>query len=64
MSNYEEETKDVLKYLKNNKVASSDSISAELLKNPNLVDALHEIIQQIWNQRDSIPEVRPKEYHV
>jgi hypothetical protein len=35
-----------LKYLKNNK----DSIAAELLKNgePNLVDALHEVIQQAW----------------
>jgi hypothetical protein len=39
----------VLKYLKNNKAAGADSIAAELLKNagPNLVDALHEVIQQI-----------------
>jgi hypothetical protein len=35
---------------KNNKIASPDSIAAELLKNgePNLVDALHEVIQQAW----------------
>jgi hypothetical protein len=39
-----------LKYLKNNKAASADSIAAELLKNdgPNLVDALHAVIQQAW----------------
>jgi hypothetical protein len=38
------------KYLKNNKAAGSDSISAELLKNdsPNMVDALHEMILQAW----------------
>jgi hypothetical protein len=37
-----------LKYLKNNKAA--DSIAAKLLKNggPNLVDALHAVIQQAW----------------
>jgi hypothetical protein len=37
-----------LKYLKNNKTAGADSIAAELLKNggPNLVDALHGVIQQ------------------
>jgi hypothetical protein len=37
-----------LKYLKNNKAAGADSIAAELLKNggPNLVDALHGVIQQ------------------
>jgi hypothetical protein len=37
-----------LKNLKNNKPAGADSIAAELLKNggPNLVDALHEVIQQ------------------
>jgi hypothetical protein len=36
------------KNLKNNKAAGADSIVAELLKNdgPNLVDALHEVIQQ------------------
>jgi hypothetical protein len=40
----------VLKYLKNNKAAGADSIAAELLKNsePNLVDALHAVIQQAW----------------
>jgi hypothetical protein len=39
-----------LKYLKNNKAASADSIVAELLKNVelNLADALHEVIQQTW----------------
>jgi hypothetical protein len=37
-----------LKYLKNNKAAGASSIEAELLKNGgvNLVDALHEVIQQ------------------
>jgi hypothetical protein len=42
-----EELERALKYLKNNKVASADSIAAELLKNggPNLVDALNEVIQ-------------------
>jgi hypothetical protein len=37
-----------LKNLKNNKAAGVDSIVAELLKNgeANLVDALHEVIQQ------------------
>jgi hypothetical protein len=45
-----EEIEGALKYLKNNKAASADSISAELLKNggPNLVDALHAVIQQTW----------------
>jgi hypothetical protein len=40
-----EEIEGVLKYLKNNKAAG-----AEMLKNggPNLVDALHEVIQQAW----------------
>jgi hypothetical protein len=38
------------KYLKNKKAAGADSIEAELLKNggPNLVDALHAVIQQAW----------------
>jgi hypothetical protein len=41
-----EEIEGALKYLKNNKAASA----AELLKNggPNLVDALHAVIQQTW----------------
>jgi hypothetical protein len=45
-----EEIEGALKYLKNNKAASADSFAAELLKNggPNLVDALHEVIQQTW----------------
>jgi hypothetical protein len=45
-----EEVEGALKYLKNNKEASVHSIAAELLKNggPNLVDALHEVIQQAW----------------
>jgi hypothetical protein len=43
-----DEIEEALKYLKNNKAA--DSIAAELLKNggPNLVDALHAVIQQAW----------------
>jgi hypothetical protein len=43
-----EEIDAALKYLKNNKAAGLDSIGAELLKNGgfNLVDALHEMIQQ------------------
>jgi hypothetical protein len=45
-----EEIEGALKYLKNNKAASADSIAADLLKNvgPNLVDALHAVIQQAW----------------
>jgi hypothetical protein len=45
-----EEIEGALKYLKNNKAAVADSIVAELLKNggPNLVDALHAVIQQAW----------------
>jgi hypothetical protein len=44
------EIEEALKYLKNNKAAGADSITAELLKNgrPNLVDALHAVIQQAW----------------
>jgi hypothetical protein len=43
-----EEIEGALNYLKNNKAAGADSI--ELLKNggPNLVDALHAVIQQAW----------------
>jgi hypothetical protein len=43
-----EEIEGTSKYLKNNKAAGADSIAAELLKNggPNLVDALHAVIQQ------------------
>jgi hypothetical protein len=45
-----EEIEEALKYLKKNKAAGADSIAAELLKNGelNLVDALHEVIQQAW----------------
>jgi hypothetical protein len=45
-----EEIEGALKYLKNNKAAGADSIAAKLLKNsgPNLVDALHAVIQQAW----------------
>jgi hypothetical protein len=45
-----EEIEGALKYLKNNRAASADSFTVELLKNggPNLVDALHEVIQQAW----------------
>jgi hypothetical protein len=43
-----EEIEGALNYLINNKAAGADSIAAELLKNggPNLVDALHAVIQQ------------------
>jgi DNA primase large subunit len=42
---------EALKYLKNKTAAGADSIVAELLKidGPNLVDALHEVIQQAWS---------------
>jgi hypothetical protein len=45
-----EEIEGSLKYLKNNKAAGANSIAVKLLKNggPNLVDALHELIQQAW----------------
>jgi hypothetical protein len=45
-----DEIEGALNYLKNNKAAGADSIAAELLKNggPNLVDTLHEVIQQAW----------------
>jgi hypothetical protein len=45
-----EELKGAQKYLKKNKAVSADAIAAELFKNggPNLVDALHEVIQQAW----------------
>jgi hypothetical protein len=43
-----EEIQVALKYLQNNKAAGANSIAAELLKNggPNLVDALHDLLQQ------------------
>jgi hypothetical protein len=52
-----EEIEGALKYLKNNKAVSSDSISAKLLKNsdPNMVDFLHEMIRQAWTS-EAIPE--------
>jgi hypothetical protein len=61
-----------LKYLKNNKAAGSDSIAAELLKNvgPNLVDALHKVIQlacigetipESWNKRVLCPVYKKAE---
>jgi hypothetical protein len=43
-----EEIEGTLKYLKNNKNATANSIAAKLLKNVNLVDALHKVIQQAW----------------
>jgi hypothetical protein len=45
-----EEIEGALKYLKKNKAAGADSIATKLLKNrePNLVDALHAMIQQAW----------------
>jgi hypothetical protein len=47
-----------MKYLKNNKAAGPSSIAADLLKNggPNLVDALHEVIQQDPEIYDCGPE--------
>jgi hypothetical protein len=44
-----EKIEGALKYHKNNKAVGADSIVAELLKNgePNLVDALHEVIKTI-----------------
>jgi hypothetical protein len=54
-----EEIEGVLKYLKNSKAAGANSIAAELLKNggPNLVDALHAVIQHYR-------EARPRGYCV
>jgi hypothetical protein len=48
-----EEIERALKYFKNNKAAGADSIAAELLKNggPNLVDALHAVIQQAYTSK-------------
>jgi hypothetical protein len=45
-----EEIEGAVKYLKNINSAGADAIAAELLKNggPNLVDALHAVIQQAW----------------
>jgi hypothetical protein len=55
-----EEIEGALKYLKNNKAAGADYIAAELLKKggPNLVDALHEIIQQAWTSETLVQEGR------
>jgi hypothetical protein len=45
-----DKTVEIIKYLKNNKAAGSKSIAAELLKGggPSLVNALNEMIQQVW----------------
>jgi hypothetical protein len=45
-----EEVAKAIEYLKNNKAAGLDSIAAELLKSggPCLVNALTEMIQQVW----------------
>jgi hypothetical protein len=50
------EIEGTLKYLKNNKAAGADSIAAELLKNggPNLVDAIHEVIQQAYQDTEGV----------
>jgi hypothetical protein len=55
-----EEIEVALKYLNNNKAAGVNSIAAELLKNGgfNLVDALHEVIQQAWTSET------PRRYYV
>jgi hypothetical protein len=54
-----EEIGGALKYLKNNKTAGVDSIANELLKNdgPNLVGALHEVIQKAWTN-ETLPSVQ------
>jgi hypothetical protein len=46
-----------IKYRKYNKAAGSDSIVAELLKSdgPSLVNALNEMIQQVW-LGETLPE--------
>jgi hypothetical protein len=48
-----EEIEGALKFQKNNKAESADSIVAGLLKNagPNLVDALHAVIQHAWTSK-------------
>jgi hypothetical protein len=45
-----EEIEGALKNLKNNKAAGADSIAAELLMigGPNLLNALHAVMQQAW----------------
>jgi hypothetical protein len=57
-----EKIEGALKYLKNNKAAGADSIAAELLNNggPNLVDALHAVIQQAWTS-ETLPRSWTKE---
>jgi hypothetical protein len=52
-----EEIEGALKYSKNNKAAGVDSIAAKLLNNggPYLVDALHEVIQQVWTS-ETLPK--------
>jgi hypothetical protein len=56
-----DEIEGALKYLKNNKAAGVDSIAAAQLKNggPNLVDALHAVIQQAWTG-ETLPRSWPK----
>jgi hypothetical protein len=51
-----------LKYLKNNKAASADSITVKLLKNggPQLMDVLEEVIQLAWMSK-KLPESWTKE---
>jgi hypothetical protein len=60
-----EEIEGALKYLKNNKTAGADSIAAELLTNggPNLVDALHAVIQQAWTS-ETLPRSWTPSYSV
>jgi hypothetical protein len=54
-----EKIEGALKYLKNNKAAGADSITAELMKNgrPNRVDALHAVIQQALTSK-TLPRCR------
>ena len=56
-----QETIDAINSLKNNKSPGSDSIPAELFKSggEELIDFLHEIILQIWNE-----EILPEEWLV
>jgi hypothetical protein len=56
-----EQIEGALKHLQNNEAAGADSIVAELLKNggPNLVDALHAVIQQSWTG-ETLPRSRTK----
>jgi hypothetical protein len=62
-----EQTVETIEYLKDNKGAGSESIAAEQLKSggPSLVNALNEMIQQIWigeTQTESWAKIDCKNY--